>query len=261
MKQGLKYSENPLNNENMKVGIIIQARMSSTRLPGKVLMRLAGKEVLWHVVERCRKSLMAREVIVATSTDSSDDLIYNYCRVNRIEVFRGDLNNVLSRYYECAKNYKLDIVVRVTADCPLIEPLVIDETIKIFKLSGRDYVSNALERIFPRGLDCEVFSFLALEEAALNASDDKDKEHVTPYIINHKSILAYKVKKEYQGNFRLTLDTDKDYKLLSLIYNKFYRPGEIIDVREVIAYLENNPIVAEINSGVRQKSSAEKLIN
>jgi len=243
----------------MEVGIIIQARMGSTRLPGKVLKKLAGKEVLWHVVERCRRSTIAQKVIVAISTDISDDLIYNYCNANGIDVFRGDLNNVLLRYYECAKYYNLDVIVRVTSDCPLIDPYIIDECVKLFKDNHKDYVSNCLERIFPRGLDCEVFSFSALEDAAKNTQIDEEREHVTPYIIKNYNTLAYMVESAYQGNYRLTLDVDKDYDLLSLIYDKFYHQDEIIDVKKVIVFLVDNPEIANINLNIEQKSSIEKI--
>ncbi len=237
----------------MKVGIIIQARMSSQRLPGKVLKKLAGREVLWHMVKRCQASKLAREVVVATSTDISDNPVYNFCVKNGFEVFRGSLENVLLRYYECAEKFNFDVVVRVTGDCPLIDPSIIDETIGLFKLNDKDYVSNALKRIFPRGLDCEVFSFKALEEAAGKASSDYEKEHVTPYLIKNKSTLPLKVNKDFAGDFRLTLDTPEDYKLLSLIYNEFYQSGKIIDVRQVIPFLKSHPEIVRINADVKQK--------
>ena len=235
-------------------GIIIQARMSSTRFYGKVMKPLSGKEVLWHIIERCKKSKLADRVIVATSVDLSDDIIYDYCKKNTIEVFRGNLLNVLQRYYECAKTYNLDNIVRVTADCPLVDPAIIDGSIKLFLDNKVDYVSNSLERIFPRGLDCEIFSFSALGNAFNNAKNKEEKEHVTPYIIKNCSTLAYKVKSRYEGNFRLTLDEEDDYTLLKFIYKKFYKDGKIIDVAHVITFLKNNPRVANINAHVRQKS-------
>lgn len=262
-------------------GIIIQARMSSTRLPSKVMLKLAGKEVLWHVVQRCKISKSVDKVIVATSTDSSDDKIYNFCKDNKIEVFRGDLLDVLKRYYDCAKAHNLDIIVRVTSDCPLIDSFIIDECVRLFRASkktpptppfkggggtkyplltkeGRgevDYVSNCLERIFPRGLDCEVFSFDILEKAFNQANTESEREHVTQYIVNNGASLPYHVPPEYQGDFRLTLDEEKDYELLKIIYDKYYKNGLVIDTKEVIKFLRENPDIANINKEVGQKAS------
>lgn len=238
----------------MKTGIIIQARMGSTRLPNKVLKKLAGKEVLWHVVERCQKSQLADAVIVATSTDVKDDVIYQFCSERGIEVFRGSENNVLDRFYQCAKKFNLDVIVRVTADCPLVDPFIIDQTIKLFlEKKEYDYVSNILDRVFPRGLDCEVFSFSALENAQENSVSEMEREHVTGYILKNKKVLPYRVKSMYHGKFRFTLDVQEDYKLLSSIYKKFYHDGDIVDVKEVIRYFKKNPKLASLNLKAKQK--------
>jgi spore coat polysaccharide biosynthesis protein SpsF len=244
----------------MKTGIIIQARMGSTRLPNKVLKKLAGKEVLWHVVERCQKSRMADAVIVATSTDVKDDVIYQFCLERGIEFFRGSENNVLDRFYQCAKKFNLDVIVRVTADCPLVDPFIIDQAIKLFleKKEECDYVSNIFNRVFPRGLDCEVFSFSALEEAVKEAESGPELENVTPYIIKNKRTLLYQVEDPYCGDFRLTLDVQEDFDVLNQIYDKFYKEGSIIDAKKAIKFLKDNPEVARINSAIEQKSSAEK---
>lgn len=237
----------------MKTGIIIQARMSSTRLPGKVMMVLAGHKVLWHVYERCRRSLLADFVVVATSLDASDDAIEKFCMENSIPVFRGSLGDVLSRYYDCAKKFGLDTVVRVTSDCPLIEPTIIDGSIELFRESKVDYVSNALQRTFPRGLDCEVFSFAALERASAAARDPYDRKHVTPYIVKHMSTLAYEVAPEFRANFRLTLDEPMDYELLDKVYREFYRNGSMVRTASVIKYLINHPELAGTNLHIMQK--------
>lgn len=237
----------------MNIGIIIQARMRSTRLAGKVLKKLCGKEILWHVVKRCKQSKLAQQVIVATSTDSSDDVIYKFCEKQEFQVYRGSLNNVLSRYYNAAKYYKLDIIVRVTSDCPLIDPDIIDQCVKMFLKSKSDYASNILNRNFPRGLDCEVFSFKALKIANEKAKKAEEKEHVTPYIYSSNKNISCSVGKEYQGNFRLTVDEIDDYRLLKYIYNKFYKINSIINIKEVISYLKKNPRIANINQGVKNK--------
>ena len=261
-------------------GIIIQARMSSTRLPGKVMLPLAGKEVLWHVVKRCMHCREAGIVIVATSTEKKDDAIESYCQKNRFDVFRGDLNDVLSRYYDAATYFKLDTIVRVTSDCPLIDPFIIDESVKLFRSAktpptppyqggdkskhplltkeGRgevDYVSNCLKRTFPRGLDCEVFSYAMLHQAAANAAGNLEREHVTPWIVQHGATLPYSVPQEYEGEFRLTIDEECDYQLLQKIYNHFYREDEIIEVKNVIVYLRTHPELIRLNQEVLQKHS------
>ncbi|OGY92016.1 MAG: hypothetical protein A3H70_01965 [Candidatus Komeilibacteria bacterium RIFCSPLOWO2_02_FULL_48_11] len=215
--------------------------MNSARLPGKVLKPLAGKPVLWHVWQRCSRSRLARNIIVATSKERSDDAIATFCRKNKISFFRGDLDNVLKRFYACAAEHTLDVIVRITADCPLIDPFIIDELIKFFKESRADYASNCLRRVFPRGLDCEVFSFALLRQAYQKAKSAREKEHVTPYMIKHGDTAAYTVPKSYQGHWRLTLDDEADYLFLRRIYDKFYGGSGIIDVKQVIKYLKNNP--------------------
>lgn len=234
----------------MKVGIIIQARMNSARLPGKVLKPLAGKPVLWHVWQRCSRSRLARNIIVATSKEKSDDAIAAFCRKNKLSFFRGDLDNVLKRFYACAQEQAFDVIVRITADCPLIDPFIIDELIKLFKKSRVDYTSNCLRRVFPRGLDCEVFSFAMLKEAYQKAKSAPDKEHVTPYMIKHGATAAYTVPKSYQGHWRLTLDDETDYLFLRRIYDKFYRGSGVIDVKQVIKYLKSNPNLNKNNAVV-----------
>ncbi|MFH1979276.1 MAG: GNAT family N-acetyltransferase [Patescibacteria group bacterium] len=240
-----------------KIGIIIQTRMSSTRLPGKVMKKLAGKEVLWHVIERCKKCELVDAIIVATSTEHSDDKIEDFCKKNDVEVFRGDLNNVLKRYYQCALKHNLDYIIRVTSDCPFVDPAIIDESIRL--LAGNQnrkvvYVSNVLNKTFPEGLASEVFTFSALKKASKNAKEDEEKEHVTPYIRKNLKTTSCSVDRSYWGDFRLTLDEPKDYKLIKILYNKFYKRGCIVDVKQVIKFLRNNPGTASINAQIKQKT-------
>ena len=139
----------------MTTGIIIQARTGSTRLPGKILLPLADMPMLWHVAMRCKKSKLADRVIVATSTDASDDPIEELCKQHGIDYFRGDLDDVLNRFKQCGDTFNLDTIVRITSDCPLIDPDIIDQSISMFNAHDDiDYVSNVLDRTFPRGLDC-----------------------------------------------------------------------------------------------------------
>jgi spore coat polysaccharide biosynthesis protein SpsF len=142
---------------------IIQARMGSDRLPGKVLLPIMGKPMLWHVVNRTNQSRLLNKVVVATTKKSKDDIITEFCRKNGISCYRGEEFDVLDRYYKAAKLYKADIVVRITSDCPLVDPALLDKTIKAYieNMKSLDGASTALKRTYPRGLDIEVFSFSA----------------------------------------------------------------------------------------------------
>src|SRR5579871_1881320 len=164
---------------------IIQARMASTRLPGKVLADIGGRPMLARVIDRVRAASTIDDVLVATSTSRADDAIEVLCREHRIAVFRGDENDVLDRYYRAAQATRADVVVRITADCPLHDPQVIDTVVSRFDPSRFDYASNAVDRTYPDGLDVEVFSFQALERAWREAQWASEREHVTAFIWKH----------------------------------------------------------------------------
>ncbi len=242
-------------SDNM-IGVIIQARMSSTRLPGKVLLSLAGKPVLQHVIERVKQVRGIDSVIVATTTETEDDAIADFCSRNRYSCFRGSRDDVLSRYFDAAQQFKIETIVRITSDCPLLDPSIITEVIDVYKHGKCDYVSNALpgERTFPRGLDCEVFSFKALEKACTEAREIYEREHVTPYIHENKT-GEFRIGKmvEARGIFarpqyRLTLDYQEDYELISKLYDRFSTSNRIISVPDVIEFLDQNPNVAALNT-------------
>lgn len=240
--------------------IIIQARMASIRLPGKIMKKLAGRPVLWHVVERCRKSKKADQVIVATTTNSEDDLVEKWCLENKIPYYRGSSDNVLERYYQTAKKYGADVIVRITSDCSLIDPKIIDVCLEAFGRNQFDYLSNVVPppRTFPLGLEVEVFSFAALKKAYLEAKENYEKEHVTPYIWGNKkgdfriglTILA---SEDYRRAYRLTMDYPEDFELLEKIYAEFYKSGSIINVPEVLKFLDEHPELAKINANCVQK--------
>lgn len=233
--------------------------MGSTRLPGKTLADLSGKPMLWHIVNRCQWSKLADVIIVATSKNKEDDKIEKFCKKNRINCFRGSSINVLKRYYQAAKKFHVDNIVRITADCPLIDPVIIDKYIKVFSENKYDYVSNVNpKRTFPRGLDVEVFSFKALKKAHLEAKKPYEKEHVTPYIwenLKGEFDIGDPVGTPaiYKSNYRLTVDYPEDFELMQNIYQRFYNNNKIIDVKRVISYLDKYPQVAKINSDLLQK--------
>ena len=237
----------------MKTDIIIQARIGSTRLPWKVMLSLAWKPALWHDIERCKKCENVEDIIIATTTNSEDNIIERLCIKNNVKYYRWSSNNVLKRYYETAKKYKSDNIVRVTSDCPLIEPEIIDELIKNFDYKNFDYKSNCLDRVFPRWLDCEIFTFASLENANNLALENFEKEHVTPYIMKNWKTDNFLVNKKFYSDARLTLDTLKDYELINYLYDNFYENWKIIGVEDIIKYLNKNEKVKNINVSVKQK--------
>lgn len=240
--------------------IIIQARLRSTRLPCKVLLSLAGKPLLYHVINRCKQSKLADKVIVATTKNPEDILISEMCKEWGVECFRGDSKNVSNRYYKAACTQKSDLVVRVTSDCPLVDPRIIDLCIKRIKLEKCSYISTSHEgnKAFPRGLDVEVFTIDALKTSSKLATRGYEKEHVTPYIWENKN-GKFRIcdplwpEKGYIGGFRLTVDYFEDYVLMALLYKKFYRNGNI-SVKQVLSYLSKNMDLVKINASLKQKS-------
>jgi spore coat polysaccharide biosynthesis protein SpsF (cytidylyltransferase family) len=234
----------------VKVVAIIQARMSSSRLPGKVLMPLASKPVLAHIVERLSYCKMIEKIVVATTDEPSDDLVADYCKNNNIDCYRGSLEDVLDRYYQAAKIYHADPIVRITGDCPVIDPVVVDAVITGY-LPGK-YDSYGLGGEFPDGLDCTVFSFSAIERAWKEAKLKSEREHVGPYIENNPNLFRNGMLGLFEGlgNQRWTLDEPNDYKLLSKIFNKLYRPDSPFLTHEILQFIQNNPKLSEINSKI-----------
>ncbi|WP_341457728.1 GNAT family N-acetyltransferase [Clostridium botulinum] len=246
----------------VKVVCIVQARMGSTRLPGKVLKKICGKTVLEHDIDRLRRVKNIDEIIIATTTLEGDNAIIKECERLGVKYFRGSEDNVLHRYYYAAKENNADIVVRVTSDCPLIDAEVSESIIQYYldNKSNYDYVSNTIDRTYPRGLDTEIFDFKALEKAFKEATSPRDKEHVTPYIWDNPEIFRlnqYKNNKGY-SDLRWTLDTEEDYKLISLIYEHFQNK-KYFNMNEIILFLEKNPEVNEINKDVEQKELDNNL--
>jgi spore coat polysaccharide biosynthesis protein SpsF len=237
---------------------IIQARMGSTRLPGKVLLDLGGATVLARVVRRLERSQQISQIVVATTTARADEAIVNECERLRVSSFRGSEGDVLDRYYQAARLYSADTVVRITADCPLIDPALVDETIRVFKDGRADYASDVLPRTYPRGLDSEVFTSVALERAWREAREPHEKEHVTPYLYEHPEIfrLASARGDVDYSHYRWTLDTPEDLILLRAIYSRFDNRDDF-HWQDVIALMEREPELAELNSQVLQKSLRE----
>ncbi len=202
---------------------VVQARMSSTRLPAKVLLEIKGRPLLEILHSRLQNSQCIDEIIIATSQDISDDQIELWCKKNGVKCFRGSLENVLERYYQCALIMTPDHIVRITADCPLIDPVVVDQVIRAHLDHDADYTSNTLEPTFPDGLDVEVMTLKALECAYKNAILPSHREHVTKYIYDNPKLFklnSFKQQHNY-SSLRWTVDTYDDFQVVSEIINHF----------------------------------------
>ena len=247
--------------KTVKIVAIIQARMSSSRLPGKVLLPLAGEPVLWHVVHRTRVCQTVAEVVVATSTDASDDVIQAWCQKSDVACYRGSLTDVLDRYYQAAKLHSADAVVRITADCPAIDPTIVDEVVREFVAGSFEFYGLAGE--FPDGLDCTVFAFSALARAWREAVLPSEREHVGPYIEKQPGLFKSGGLKKYSGlsHYRWTLDEPRDYEFLQAVFTRLYRPGSTFLAADVLALLEREPDLLQINSNiVRNEGYLKSLI-
>lgn len=238
---------------------IIQARIGSTRLPNKVMKLLCGKPILWHVWNRLKHSKSIDEIVIATTTLPEDDLIQSFCEDNKIEFYRGSSSDVLSRYYETAKKYNAKNVVRITSDCPVIDPQVVDKIISAFEKEKIDYMSNGIVRTFPRGLDTEVFTFQALEKSFIEATKQYEREHVTPYIYQHQDLFTTKnfANDRDISYLRWTVDTPEDFKLIEKIYNSLYHQKEIFLLDDILKLFDEQPELIKINQAIEQKKLGE----
>ena len=243
---------------NPRTVAIIQARMGSSRLPGKVLMDIEGKPMLEWVVSRVRQAKRVHEVLVATTTDSSDDPVAEFCQDKSIPVYRGSTFDVLDRYYQAARQTQAEVVVRITADCPLIDPQEVDTLLAEFFERQVDFAANRLpppwQRTFPIGLDTEIASFAALERAWKEASQKHDREHVMPYLYEVKGrfkIYYHNTSPDY-GQLRWTVDTLKDLQAVRLIFSHL-ADKEHFNWHDVLDVVQQNPDLGKINAGIRHK--------
>ena len=241
----------------MKTVIIVQARMTSTRLPGMVMKRVLGKPLLEYQLERLQRVKLADEIVIATTTNQTDEPIVELCNSLSVACFRGSEDDVLSRYYGAATAHKADLVVRVTSDCPLIDPQVIDTVIDYYlqNQSHYDYVSNSLERTYPRGMDTEVFAFSTLQQAFWEATAQPDREHVTPFI--HRQPARYRlghvIYSEDCSHHRWTVDTPEDFELIQKIIEAIYPRKPNFTLEDCLSLLKKHPEWYIINSHVSQK--------
>jgi spore coat polysaccharide biosynthesis protein SpsF (cytidylyltransferase family) len=242
---------------------IIQARTESTRLPNKVLMKLGHKTVLENVISRVKKSNLISDIVVATTLKNEDIKIVNICSKNNIKVFCGEENNVLSRFYQLSKILKAKNIVRITSDCPVIDPNIIDLVIQKYKENNVDYVSNTLTPTFPDGLDVEVFSFYSLEKAFFESTLLSDREHVTPYIYRNKDLFkSINITNSNNLSYmRWTLDNIEDFNFLEKIYIKLYNKKKLFLMNDILKLLEKEPYLININKHIERNQGYKKSLN
>ena len=240
---------------------VIQARMGSSRLKGKVMMEILDNPLIYYVIKRAYSAENIDEVIVATTNKKEDDTIEEFCNNMNIKVYRGSENDVLDRYYKCAKRYNLEHIVRITADCPLIDPKIIDKVVGVYTSGDYDYVTNTLPPTFPDGMDVEVISFEAISAAWRNAKWLSEREHVTTFIRERPHIFKIKnVKNEENlSHIRLTVDRIEDYKLVKSIYEYFY-PKVIFHLEDIIKLFNENPEFLNINKSIINEGSFKSLM-
>ncbi|MCI8669528.1 MAG: NTP transferase domain-containing protein [Lachnospiraceae bacterium] len=242
----------------MKILCIIQARMGSERLRGKVMREILGKPMITYTLDRTLKSRYIDQVVLATSDKDTETPMVEYLTDHGYNVFRGDENNVLSRYVEAEKAYDGDIIMRITGDCPLIDPVVIDEVITYFLAHNFDYVRVDVPDSFIRGFDVEIFTKSALkrvyEITGEIPGDSPYKEHVTLYMYRHPEefcVSTFRGSELYNRNYRLCVDTTEDFQLVTRIYEHF--GDRFVNGKDVIRFLDEHPEIAGINQNIEQK--------
>lgn len=230
---------------------ILQARVSSSRLPGKVMLPLLGQPMLARQIERVRRATLIDQLLVATSMDSSDDAIAQLCAQTGTACYRGQLDDVLDRFYQAALPYRPDYIVRLTGDCPLADPALIDRIIRFCVDGGYGHVSNGGEpTTFPDGLDAEVLPFAALEQAWREARLPSEREHVTPFIYNHPERFRVEQYKNpvNLSHLRWTVDEPADFALVRIIYETLYPRQPDFGTADILRLLEERPELATMNT-------------
>lgn len=238
----------------MKVVTVIQARMSSTRLPGKVMLPVLGKPLLVRMLERVQAAKSIGELVVATSTNPDDDEIEKLCVQNDLTCFRGHLTDLLDRHYQVAMKFNADAIAKIPSDCPLIDPRVIDKVIQHFiNHDEYDFVSNLHPATYPDGNDVEIMSFASLECAWKDASKDYEREHTTPFIWEHQDVfkvgnVIWESGLDYSASHRWTIDYPEDYEFIRKVFEELYPTNPEFSLDDILNLLKRKPEIAEINS-------------
>jgi len=264
----------------MKIGAIVQARMGSTRLPGKVMRKILGKPVLWHIINRLKQAELISQIVVATSTYSKDKVIVEWCKKNGVDVFAGNEEDVLDRFYQAANKFKMDVIVRITADCPLIDPKEVDKLIKYY-LEHKDSLDyTGFDKTYPDGFNGEVFSYQCLERAWKKAKLPSEREHVTPYIWKNKKrfcvhpfsltmdwtgvqLKNIPFKRENLNDLLLSIDEEKDLRVVRKIFSHFKKDNPSFTIKDVLLLVTQKfdqikPKTSIYGSSIGYRKSLEK---
>lgn len=246
--------------------------MGSYRLPGKVMENIEGKPLLYHVIRQTLASKLIDKVIVATTISSQDKIIVNFCQENKIDFYRGSVDDVLDRYYKCAKKFRCNPIVRISADSPLIDPNMIDRVLKKFLKNSFDYVSNNMEKSnhkwidspcnFPVGTVVEVSTFKALETAWKKAKNTFEREHVFPYIQSHPEIfkISNVRSRKNLSHIRITVDKKNDLKFVREIYKRISKRKNIIKISDLEKILDREPLLLKINKNIKFDDGYKKSL-
>jgi spore coat polysaccharide biosynthesis protein SpsF len=242
----------------MKIVSTIEARMTSSRLPGKVMMEAAGKPMLQHLIERLQRVDLIDEIVIATTTNDTDDIMEDFAEKLGVKIFRGDEDDVMNRVIGAAQSVNAEIIVEITGDCPIIDPGIIEQTIHVYLNNKVDYVSNNNVRSYPDGMDVQVFALDQLEKSSRMTDDALDHEHVTLHIRNNPELFSrinlFSTPELYFPDLGLTLDEKSDYNLLKRIIEHFYKIKKpFFTCLEVVNHLKDNPHLLEINQHVERK--------
>lgn len=241
----------------MKIVATIEARMASSRLPGKILKEAVEKPLLELMVERVRRSKWLNEVVVATTVESPDDVTEQACREMGVKCYRGSNDDVLERVLKAAQAHGADLIVELTGDCPLIDPVEMDKVIQYYLDNSFDYVSNFRDRLFPRGTETQVFSVKVLEDVARRTQDSADHEHVSLFIYEHPEIYklgGVSAEPLYnRPDLRLTVDTPQDYELVKTVFEKLYPGNSQFTLKDIIQLLDSEPALKALNQQIQQK--------
>lgn len=243
-----------------KTVALIQARMSSSRLPGKVLMDIGGEPMIIRVVKRSQKAKTLGDMVVITSDHQDDDALEKICLDHGVSCFRGNLHDVLDRYYQAAKRFQAEIIVRITGDCPLLDPAIVDQVVRTFHKGSYDYVSNILECTFPDGLDTEVFRMETLERAWLEARLKSEREHVTAFIYNHPELFRCGCVKHTKdlSSLRWTVDTSEDLAFVRAVYTHFATSD--FGMLEILELLKRDPALGRVNAHLQRNEGYLKSL-
>ena len=241
----------------MRVVIVVQARMTSKRLPGKVMRLVDGRPLMGYLIERLSRVELADDIVIATTTNAEDDPIVEFCEEKGVRYYRGSEHDVLARYYEAAQICHADVIVRVTSDCPLIDPAVIDQALSkyIHHYPRFEFLSNTIQRTYPRGMDVEIFSWESLEQAYHKATEEEEREHVTLYIyqnLKEEKIGMLQYPKN-ESSYRWTVDTQEDFELIATLLHELHKTDPHFTLEAALALMERHPEWMYINSNIKQK--------